>query len=221
MNRQASMKHQNRPAQLLGAILCALAGTACLVPGTAWADHADRNKPVHVEADQVTIDDAKQRGIFVGDVVMTQGTLSINGDQVEAQQGPGGFERGTATGKLAGFRQRREGTNEYVEGSGSRIEYNAVSGIMDIYGQAHVKQGKDEVRGDHIIYDTHKETFQVSGAPATGKAADGQLADGQPKTGKDGRVQVMINPKGASATAPAEPLPIKPETRLLPPDHKP
>ncbi len=217
MKRQTGMKRRNRLA--LGTLLCALAGMALLVSGTASAERADRNKRVHVEADQVTIDDAKQKGIFVGDVVMTQGTLSINGDQVETQQGPGGFERGTATGKPAGFRQKREGANDYVEGSGTRIEYNAVSGIMDIYGQAHIKQGKDEARAEHIIYDTRKETFQISGAPeaVAAKPADDQA--GQPS--KDKRATVVINPRAASTPAPGEPLPIKPETRLPPPDNKP
>ncbi len=193
---------------MLAAML--LAGAGVLFAGAARAERADRDKPVHIEADQVTIDDARQLGVFTGDVVMTQGTLSISGDQVIAVQGKAGFEHGTATGKPASFRQKREGLNEFGEGSGGRIEYDAVSGIMDIYGQAHVKRGQDDVRGDHITYDQHKETFQVT---------SGQLQL-QPESKKE-RVMVTINPKStASAVPPAESLPIKPETRLLPPEKK-
>jgi lipopolysaccharide export system protein LptA len=197
------MSPQNRAALMLGMLLC-------LCAGTALAEHADRDKPIHIEADQVTIDDAHQRGIFTGDVTMTQGTLSINGDQVVATQGPGGLEHATATGKPAGFRQKREGLNEFVEGSGANIEYNAVTGIMDIYGQARVKRGLDDVRGDHITYDPRKETFQVTSGQA-------QL---QPENKKE-RVTVTINPKSASSSVPpGEALPIKPDTRLLPPEKK-
>jgi len=187
--------------------------TLCAVLGghadAAIAERADRDKPIHLEADQVRIDDARQISIFTGNVLMTQGTLSISGDQVVATQGPQGFEHGTVTGKLAAFRQKREGMDEYVEGFGQRIEYDAVSGIMDIYGQAHVKRGEDDVRGDHITYDPRTEIFQVSGAPAA--AVD-----------KGARVHVRINPpKAASAAAPAEPLNIRPDTRLLNPEKKP
>ena len=196
---------------LLPAILCLCAGAAVLAPGMASAERADREKPIRIEADQVTIDDVRQTGIFTGDVTMTQGTLSINGDQVEARQGPGGFEHGIATGKPAGFRQKREGMNEFVEGSGARIEYDAISGIMNIYGQAHVKRGQDDVRGDHIVYDPRKETFQVT---------SGQQQQQQPESKKE-RVVVTINPKSAaSSVPPAEALPIKPDTRLLPPEKK-
>ncbi len=202
------MSRFNRSALLLGVALCAFAGAA-------FAERADRDKPVHVEADQVTIDDVRQVGIFTGDVVMTQGTLSINGDQVEVKQGQGGLEHGTVTGNPAWFRQKREGVNEFVEGSGARIEYDAISGIMNIYGQAHVKRGQDDVRGDHIIYDPRKETFQVTGGQP--QPENKQL---QPENKKE-RVVVTINPKSASAPPPADSLPIKPETRLLPPEKKP
>lgn len=191
------------PALLLCAVLCGYAGVAS-------AERADRSKPIHLEADQVSIDDARQISTFTGHVLMTQGTLSISGEQVIAMQGKQGFEHGTITGNPAGFRQKREGKDEYVEGYGARIEYDAVSGIMNIFGQAHVKRGQDDVRGEQITYDQHTEVFQVSGAPAT-------------LPGK-GRVRVIIQPgaaRASSATEAAEPLSIKPDTRLPDPESKP
>jgi lipopolysaccharide export system protein LptA len=181
----------------------------CLLAGAAQAERADRERPVHVEADQVSLDDARQVGVFTGNVVMTQGTLSISGDQVVATQNAQGFEHGTVSGKPAKFRQKREGTDEYVEGSGARIEYDAASGIMNIYGQAQVKRGQAEVRGEHITYDLNTEVFQASGesAPAQNKG--------------DGRIHLVIPPRAASAVAPSEPLPIRPDTRMIKQDEKP
>lgn len=193
-------QRKTRQVMMLCAVLCGYADSAL-------AERADRDKPVHLEADEVRIDDARQISIFTGNVQMTQGTLSISGEQVVATQGNQGFEHGTVTGKPAGFRQKREGMDEYVEGFGLRIEYDAISGIMDIYGQAHVKRGQDDVRGEHITYNPRTEIFQVSGAAA-------QLPD-------KGRVRVVIQPKAASAVPPAEPLSIKPDTRLIKPENKP
>jgi len=198
-----------RPALLLWALLFAHAGAA-------WAERADRDKPVHIEADQLTIDDAHQRSIFMGNVVMTQGTLTITGDQAVATQDRRGLEHGTLTGKPATFRQKREGLDEYVDGSGLRIEYDAVTGIMDIYGQAHVKRGQDDVRGEHISYNPRTEIFQVFGQTP-------EAASTTPSApGKPGKVFVIIQPpKAASAVPPAEPLSIKRDTRLLNPETKP
>lgn len=193
-----------RNSLLLCAILCGYAGVAV-------AERADREKPVRLEADRVSIDDARQISIFTGSVLMTQGTLSISGEQIIATQGSQGFEHGIATGQPAGFRQKREGLDEYVEGYGARIEYDAVSGIMDIYGQAHVKRGQDDVRGEHITYNPRTEIFQVYGAPSQSPSPD------------KGRVRVVIQPKAssaASAVPPAEPLSIKADTRLISPEKK-
>jgi lipopolysaccharide export system protein LptA len=183
---------------------------ACLLLGgwaqVALAERADRNKPIHLEADRVTLDDTKQMGIFTGNVLMTQGTLSISGDEITATQGAKGFERGTATGAPAKFRQKRDGSDEYVEGSGRRIEYDAVTGLIDIYGQAHIRRGQDDVRADHITYNAHDQSFRVSGT----------------KTPKQ-PVIVTINPKTsppASAAETPDSLRMKRETRMIDQDNK-
>ena len=200
--RQQSIKS----AMLLSAILCGYASAVA-------ADHADRDQPIHLEADQVNIDDARQISTFTGKVLLTQGTLSINGEQIIVVQGKQGFEHGTATGHPAGFRQKREGMNDYVEGYGERIEHDAVNGVMNIYGQAHVKRGQDDVRGDHITYNLRTESFQVSGAPPT------------PHTGQDRvRVRVEIQPNAgnaASAVPSIDPLSIKSDTKLINPERNP
>jgi lipopolysaccharide export system protein LptA len=189
------MSRRSTSAALL---LCVL---ACGYAQVALAERADRNKPIHITADRVMLDDAKQMGVFSGDVLMTQGTLSVSGDQIVVTQGKRGLEQGVATGNPAKFRQKQEGVNEYVEGSGDRIEYNAVTGIMDIYGHAHVRRGQDDVRGDHITYNARDQSFMVSGAPKRSKP-----------------VTVTIGPRTPASAPAAEPLPIRPETRLIKPD---
>lgn len=176
---------------------------ACGYAQAARAERADRHKPIHITADRVMLDDAKQMGVFSGDVLMTQGTLSVSGEQIVVTQGKSGLQQGVATGNPAKFRQKQDGVNEYVEGSGDRIEYNAVTGIMDIFGHAHVRRGQDDVRGDHITYNAHDQSFMVSGTPKKSKP-----------------VTVTISPRTpASAPPPAtESLPITPDTHLIKPD---
>jgi lipopolysaccharide export system protein LptA len=192
---------------LLGMVLLAHAATG-------YAERADRDKPVHLESDRVSIDDVNQVSVFTGNVVLTQGTLVIRGDQIVVTQDKNGFKHGVATGHLASFRQKREGLDEYVEGYGERIEYDTGSDIMEIFGQARIKRGQDDVRGEHITYNSKTEVFQVNGTP--GRQT--------PASGKEQRVHAIIQPKDKQAPAKLqdkEPLSIKPDTTLLQPEGNP
>jgi lipopolysaccharide export system protein LptA len=193
-----------------------LFGMALLVYAVAGhAERADRSKPMHIESDRVSIDDTHQISIFTGNVVMTQGTLVIRGDRIVVTQDKNGFKHGTATGNLASFRQKREGLDEYVEGYGERIEYDSGSEVMEIFGHAHVKRGLDDVRGEHITYNSKTEIFQVNSAPASPATPADQ---GPP------RVRAVIQPKDKQTPAEPqdeEPLTIKPDTTLIKPEKNP
>jgi len=196
--------------------LSLLFGTLLLAhAATGHAERADRNKPVHIESDRVSIDNVHQVSVFTGDVVLTQGTLIIRGNQIVVTQDKSGFKHGTATGNLASFRQKREGLDEYVEGYGDRIEYDTGSEIMQIFGHARVKRGLDDVRGDHITYNSRTEIFQVNSGPNLQAPAT---------AGKEQRVRAVIQPKDKQAPAKPqhkEPLSIKPDTRLIQPEGNP
>lgn len=148
---------------LIAAILLALS-TSCL------AERADREQPIQLEADQVTIDDISHTSTFVGNVRLTQGTMKLVGDRIEVFRKADGFKLVKIYGDTASFRQKRENLDEYIEGFGERIEYDTSNATVDFYGLARVKRALDEVRGDHITYSMKTETFQVSGSPASSDA---------------------------------------------------
>ncbi|OHC91616.1 MAG: lipopolysaccharide transport periplasmic protein LptA, partial [Sideroxydans sp. RIFOXYB12_FULL_59_6] len=77
-----------------------------LCTNDAMAEQADRDKPVHLEADRVLIDDARQFKSFEGRVHLIQGTLNIHADRIEVREDAGGYQHLTATGHPAKFRQR-------------------------------------------------------------------------------------------------------------------
>lgn len=162
------------------ALLCGLLLLAC--SGTLRAENADREKPIHLESDQVFIDDTKQVSVFEGKVELTQGTLRIQADKIVVTEDKKGYKHCTATGKLATFRQKTEGKDEYVEGWGERIEYDTRAETVDFYVRARVKRDQDDVQGDHIFYSTRTEVFQVSG-------------DGNVNEPNKGRVHAVIQPK--------------------------
>ena len=179
-------------------------------PGS-HAERADRDKTMHLDANQVRVDDANQVSTFEGNVQFVQGTMIIRGDKIVVTQSPDGFTHGTATGQPASFRQKREGSDEYAEGFGERIEYDTKNETISLFGQAYMKRGGDEVRGEHITYSSKTEIFQVNGA--SGKQVGTQSKE---------RVRAIIQPKNRNVVIgpAAEPLPLKPADTLVQPNDQ-
>ncbi|HAF00971.1 MAG TPA: lipopolysaccharide transport periplasmic protein LptA, partial [Methylophilaceae bacterium] len=94
-----------------------------LLPALAWGEAADRNKPIELEADTVTVNDAKKTSTYAGNVVLTQGTLEIHADKLVVREDAEGFQHSTSTGNPTTFKQKLEGRDEYMSGSAQRIEY--------------------------------------------------------------------------------------------------
>lgn len=151
-----------------------------------YAEAADRDKPIDLEADSVKVDDAKQISTYSGNVILTQGTLMIRADKLIVREDKEGFQHSTSLGNPTTFRQKREGKNEYMEGSAQRIEYDGRMDKVQLYTKAWVKRGQDVVYGDYIMYDANAEYAEVIG----GGSQSG--ASGTPS----GRVRAVIQPKG-------------------------
>jgi len=170
-------------------------GLAC--GATAHAEKADRDKPVNIESDKMFYDDLRQLNIFEGNVTLTQGTLVIRADKLTVKQDPEGFQHGTAdkgAGGLAYFRQKRDNVDEYIEGWGERIEYDAKTDKADLITRARILRGSDEVRGSTINYDGRTEFYTVIG----GK-------DGASANNANGRVRAVIQPKNTPGATSADP----------------
>lgn len=187
-------------------LLTALLAAGAVLP--AAAEKADRDKPMNAEADALRYDDLKQTSVFTGNVVITKGTTLIRGAQVDVSQDPEGYQKAVAIaapGKLAYYRKKRDGVDEYIEGEGERIEYDSRADLVKFINRAVVRRYKgatlnDETTGALIVYDNNTDVFTVdSGAPNSTAANPG------------GRVRAMLSPRaavvapGAIATPPAGP----------------
>lgn len=193
--------------RLLAAIA---AGALLLAAQPLRAEKADREKPINIESDRVSVDDAKQIANFEGRVVLTQGTLIIRGDRMEVRQDAQGFKTGITWGNLAYFRQKREGYDEHIEGWAERIEYDGRADKVQMFNRASMKKtGGDEVRGNYISYDANTEFFQVNGGTSPSQAGDSRVrAVLQPKPKEKPAPQPPVGLKAVdSLSAPREPLP--------------
>jgi lipopolysaccharide export system protein LptA len=167
---------------------------SCCISLNVYAEAADRDKPIELEADSVIVDDAKKISTYIGNVILTQGTLVIRADRLIVREDINGFQHSTSTGNPTTFKQKREGKNEYMSGSGRRIEYDGRMDKVQIYTKAWVKRGEDIVYGDYISYDANAEYAEVIG----GKKSESEGPS-------SGRVKAIIQPKNKPKLTPAEP----------------
>jgi lipopolysaccharide export system protein LptA len=171
---------------------------------SAWAEKADKTKPMNAEADALRYDDLKQTSVFTGNVVITKGTIIIRGAQVDIRQDPEGFQFGTAVekgGKRAFFRQKRDVPDEWIEGEAETIFYDGKADTVSFTKNAVIRRYKgsqinDETTGSQIVYDNVTDVFNVIGGPANATASN-----------PSGRIRTMITPKGAASAAAGAPPP--------------
>jgi lipopolysaccharide export system protein LptA len=188
----ASMKHSHAALLLLPLLLSAI---------PAGAEKADRTKPMNIEADALRYDDLKQTSVFTGKVVLTKGTILIRGARIEVRQDPEGYQYGVVTaepGRLAFYRQKREGVDEFIEGEADLIEYDGKADRVKFIRHAELRRFRgttlnDEMVGNLITYDNSNDMFTVDGGPAS------------PAVG--GRVRAVLAPR-PNASAPRAAAPV-------------
>ncbi|MHB1248964.1 MAG: lipopolysaccharide transport periplasmic protein LptA [Polaromonas sp.] len=190
------MKHPIFPLILMTAVAL---GTVF----PAVAEKADRDKPMNIEADALRYDDLRQSSVFTGNVVITKGTTIVRGGRIEVSQDPEGYQQAVsiaAPGKLAFYRKKRDGVDEYIEGEGERIEYDSRADTVKFIKRAVVRRYNgatlvDETTGSLIVYDNITDMFTVDGGAQNRTVAN-----------PAGRIRAMLSPRG-TASAPGNPAP--------------
>lgn len=197
-------------------LLTALMGATSV----AYAERADRDKPMNIEADALRHDELKQTSVFTGNVVMTKGTIVLRGAQLDVRLDADGYQHGTvkaAPGQRAYFRQKRDtapgAPDEVVEGEGEVIEYNGKTDDVKLIRRGQLRRytgGKlsDDIMGSVITYNNLTDVFSVDGEKRSSEPSSAPASSG-------GRVRAVLAPK---ASVPA-PTPAAPAQPLQPSNH--
>jgi len=150
----------------------------------AWAEKADRDKPTQIEANRMSADDVKRMTIFEGNVILTKGTIAVRAERIVVRQDAEGFQLTSATGAPVRFKQKqdpKEGEKEgrWMDGEALRVEIDERKQTVELFDNARVNRGGDEVAGAYIFVDQRSDFFQVT----TGKGGKEQ-----------GRVSATLQP---------------------------
>lgn len=192
-------------------------------PVTAAAPVA---QAMHIEADALRYDDQRQISVFSGNVVLTRGGITIEGQRIEVRQDAQGYQYGNITaalGQRARFTQQRENLDETVEAESNTIEYDGRADVFKLIGDARLRRLRggaeaDTMSGQVIVYDNLKDIFTIDGTRTTGAVP--------PRPGTDTRVRATLSPRaptptpGATEAAPSPDgnptLNLHDDTRLAP-----
>lgn len=193
-----------------------------LLCAPAWAEKADRDKPMHIEADTMRHDEVKQLTQFNGGVVAVKGTLVMRAARMEVQQDTQGKQVATlwaAPNERVFFRQKREGLDEFTEGEAEMAIYDNQADVVTLIQRAEVRllrgaQLADQIHGEKIVFNNTTEVMTVDGQkqvrPTAGQTT-GQAAD------RNQRVRAVLTPRQNAATPPATPTaPTAPTLRTSP-----
>ncbi|MCY1164075.1 MAG: lipopolysaccharide transport periplasmic protein LptA [Pseudomonadota bacterium] len=179
-------------------LMAVVAAVIALAVFPAAAEQADRDMPMNAESDALRYDDLKQTSVFTGNVVITKGTTIIRGERVDVTQDPEGYQKAiviAAPGKLAFYRKKRDGLDEFIEGESERIEYDSRPDVVKFIRNAVLRRYNgavlaDESTGSQINYDNVTDVFTVDGGPQNRSA-----------TNPSGRVRALLSPRSKASAA--------------------
>ena len=189
---------------------CAFLATLA-APALALAEQADRNKPIHFSAEQpAEVDFDKRVGTLRGNVVITQGTLTIHADRIDFKQNPDNSLSATAYGNPIDFREKKDGSDEYYEGYAQRAVYNGQTHTLELFDNALLKEGSNEFRGNYISYNSETNYMKAEGRPnAPGAEGPGPRVQGvfepRPDSPLGGKAAPAPDAKGGAGKGEAKP----------------
>ena len=228
------------------AVAVLLAALALAMP--VHAEMGDREKPINFSGDTGDANLQARGGTLAGHVIVTQGTLEIRADRIVFRQNADNTLSATAYGNPVAIRQKRDGVDEYYEGYAQRLEYDGSKELVELFDNALLKRGQDEIRSNYVSYNTASELFKAEGragsvpdpagpgprvrgmfqpkseTPLPGKGKDAAKDAG--KAGAKDADKAGAKDGGKSATsasspaAPEPPVVLKPAGELAPPPTK-
>jgi lipopolysaccharide export system protein LptA len=139
-----------------------LAFLLCMLAFSSLAKDSDFAQAVNVSSDNFggSIEDKKL--VYLGNVVVTQGSLSIKADKLEVDRSAGeGKEVFIATGQPAEYSQLLDG-DKPIQAMANEIRYDFATRILTLTGKAEINQSGSLVRSAMIQYDLAKQSLKAS-----------------------------------------------------------
>ncbi len=153
----------------------------------ARALQQDRDQPVKVNAASVNMNEKTGVTVYRGNVVLVQGSLRIDADQVEVRTRHMRMDTVTAVGRPVRLRALLDNREDELKASAERLVLYAETRSVDLSGNVHLRQGGDQFSAQHLHYALDEQHISAKGGDNT-----------------DERVYAIIQPSPSSQKQPAQ-----------------
>jgi len=147
------------------------------IPLSCFALAEDRNKPIKIKADSVSINEKTGISVYLGNVKFTQGSLILKGNKIEIHQPDGAVTKIIVIGTPAKFQQQQDNSPDLIHAKAGKLKYVTKDERVYLTKNASVSQGDNLLKGNKIEYNTRDSTVTA-----------------QKSTNNDNRVHVVIEP---------------------------
>lgn len=172
-----------------------------LQAGTAAALPEDQQQPIHITADSAVQENSVVT--YRGQVLIVQGSIRIDADEVMIYHDKGKLQRAVATGKPAHFQEQPEPNGGVITGSANKLIYYNADQRVELLQNAFVDRDKSTVKGNRIEYLLPSKTVRAEGSA----------------NNPTGRVEMVLQPNQPKPVDPPQPTP--PATPPAPPSTQP
>ena len=158
-------------------IALSIASVFSLITTNVAAKDGDENQPIDVNADRSEYDDKAGIQRLIGNVEIVQGTMKITAEEIAIHLKDKRLARIEGKGSPISFEQLNN-ADEPIVGEANAIDYNAVDGTLILIGAARLKQPRQELNSNRIVFNSREQTVKAEG-------------------GESGRVSIRIQPPQA------------------------
>lgn len=127
---------------------------------------SDSEQPIYIDSNNAVYDEKAQISTYTGNVVATQGSIKIDGEQLVVYLKDGNITKLIATGKPSKFQQLPGVGKDMMYGEGLINEFYPDQNLLIFMKNASVWQGDAKQSSEYIQYDT-KNSLLKAGEPAS------------------------------------------------------
>ncbi|MBQ0720474.1 MAG: lipopolysaccharide transport periplasmic protein LptA [Gammaproteobacteria bacterium] len=165
-----------------------LPGLLCLLgvffATTTLALPEDRQATITVEADRAQINEKTGITDYQGSVIIKQGTMLIEAEQVTIHSTDGQANKIICIGAPAHYQQQPNPEDGLVNARANTIEYYLDTETITLIKNASLEQQGSILKGDHINYDLKAELVEARGSDNNQQRVHMVIPASQPAAGK-------------------------------------
>lgn len=162
MNKSNFLTYRYRlTASLVVNFLCLL--TLASFSSLGFGLESDKQQPVHIESSQAEADYKKGTTTYTGDVLLTQGSLKIQADQLIIYRGDQGVKSVIAKGLPARFQQQPFIDKPPVYANALTITYDLINEVLLLDGDVLIELDGSTHQGARYEYNLQTQMLNASG----------------------------------------------------------